>query len=161
MCSLCLLMDMTTIVTACQGFNVKMWDIASSTCTTELQGHIGWVFAVYIFSDGNTVVSGSFEQTVKFWDEASAACTAIMQGHTRVVQCVCISPDKAFVVSGSEDCTLRVWNSTTSVCAAILRSGGEAPVLVLFTVFACPPMTQCSSPAAQGKTYYLFTDIVA
>ena len=116
--------DGTRAVSGSYDKTVRMWDVASGTCTAVLKGHTNWVSSVAFSSNGMRVVSGSRDKTVRMWNVPSATCTAVLQGHTNWVSSVAFSSNGMRVVSCSKDKTVRMWDVASGTCTAVL--GGHA-----------------------------------
>ena len=46
---------------------IKLWDVATGSLKTTLEGHISAVMSVVFSPDGNTLASGSADNTIKLW----------------------------------------------------------------------------------------------
>ncbi|XP_026401642.1 transducin beta-like protein 3 [Papaver somniferum] len=91
---------------------VRMYDLASMSCSYVLTGHSEIVLCLdtCISSSGKTlVVTGSKDNSVRLWENSS--CIGIGTGHMGAVGAVAFSKKKNnFIVSGSSDRTLKVWS---------------------------------------------------
>jgi WD40 repeat protein len=68
--------DGRTAVSGSDDKTVRVWDLATSRCTTVLEGHTDFVMRVAVSADGRTAVSWSHDKTVRVWDLATSRCTA-------------------------------------------------------------------------------------
>jgi WD40 repeat protein len=64
--------DATRVVSASFDRTLRVWDIASGTCTAVLEGHPEWVLGV-VLVDGNGAVSWD-SKTLRRWDLATGTC---------------------------------------------------------------------------------------
>jgi len=66
--------DGTLIASGSSGNTVRLWDPATGTCRSTLEGHSRGVTSVAFSSDGELLASGSGDATVKLWDPATGTC---------------------------------------------------------------------------------------
>jgi WD40 repeat protein/serine/threonine protein kinase len=92
-----------------------------------LEGHLCWVHAVALTSNGRFAISGSGDGTLRAWDLESSRSPRIFAGHAAPVSAVAMSPDGRLVVSASADCTLRVWDLESGQSLRTL-GGHRSPV---------------------------------
>ncbi|KAJ9527086.1 hypothetical protein QJQ45_025204 [Haematococcus lacustris] len=100
---------------------VRVWDMATGSCTHTLEGHTSWIMSVTLSPDGKVLVSGSRDNTIRVWDMATGSCTHTLERHTDCVNSVTLSPDGKVLVSGSDDKTIRVWDMATGSCTHTLE----------------------------------------
>ena len=108
--------DGTRIASGSADNTVRVWDVATWTCSHTLEGHSDYVHSVAFSPDGTRIASGSDDQTVRVWNVETGACEATLMGHTDLVLSVAFSPDGTRIVSGSADQTVRFWDATTGEC---------------------------------------------
>jgi WD40 repeat protein len=103
---------------------IRLWDVATRTCTAVLSGHASAVWSVAFSPDGRTLASGSRDGTVRLWDVASRACTATLTAHYGAVNCVAFCPKvRAFLMlSGligliEVVCSCRTGRVTSTTCS--------------------------------------------
>jgi WD40 repeat protein len=96
--------------------DVKIWDIASETVRTTLQGHTRAATSVAFSPDGQTLISGSADTTVRFWDVARGREYGMLNGHQGApgfeALAVALSPDGNWLATASFDHTVKVWRTT-------------------------------------------------
>jgi WD40 repeat protein len=54
---------------------VKMWDVATGTCTMTLRGHTSNVLSCCLSSTDQFILSTDWYNTLKVWDVATGNCT--------------------------------------------------------------------------------------
>lgn len=65
---------------------VRIWDAATGTLVTKLEGHTRWVTSVSWNSDGRRLVSSSEEPPMRIWDiDAAVVSTARNCARSRLV----------------------------------------------------------------------------
>ena len=144
--------DSKLIVSGSWDNNVKIWDVATGTCTQTLEGHWNWVGSVAFSPNSELVASGSADNTVKIWDAATGLCTQTLEGHRHwirsgvnalwcaatglghsgSVNSVAFSPDSRLVTSGSDDKTIKIWDVVTGACTQTLKGHSNAVRSVTF-----------------------------
>jgi hypothetical protein len=72
---------------------VRLWEAATGTCRSTLEGHSDWVSAVAFSPDGQLVASASGDNTVRLWKAATGRCHSTLEGHSREVTAVSFSTD--------------------------------------------------------------------
>jgi WD40 repeat protein len=92
--------DGRTLVSGGWDNTIRLWDVASRSCTATLTGHANSVRSVAVSPDGRLLASGSDDNDVLLWDLASQACVATLTDHTEHVMSVAFSPDGAAVGCG-------------------------------------------------------------
>ncbi|PQM41217.1 transducin beta-like protein 3 [Prunus yedoensis var. nudiflora] len=92
---------------------VRVYDVASMSCSYVLAGHTGIVLCLdtCVSSCGRTlIVTGSKDNTVRLWESESRCCLGLGIGHMGSIGAIAFSKKrKDFFVSGSSDRTLKVW----------------------------------------------------
>ncbi|CAN6569779.1 unnamed protein product [Malus baccata var. baccata] len=93
---------------------VRVYDIASMSCSYVLAGHTGIVLCLdtCVSSCGKPlIVTGSKDNTVRLWDSESKCCLGLGIGHMGGIGAIAFSKKrKDFFVSGSSDRTIKVWS---------------------------------------------------
>ncbi|KAJ8446087.1 hypothetical protein Cgig2_017589 [Carnegiea gigantea] len=93
---------------------VRVYDLASMSCSYVLAGHTGIVLCLdtCISSSGRTlIVTGSKDNSVRLWEAETRKCIGVGTGHMGAVGAVAFSKkQRNFVVSGSSDHTIKVWS---------------------------------------------------
>jgi WD40 repeat protein len=104
--------------------NLKLWDLKSTNCIVEFQGHSIVVYSGCIDENNQLVLSGGGDRVMKLWDTRTGECLQIFGelnkgfdtvfGHKSTVSSVAFTNDS--VLSGSQDSTLKLWNKDTGEC---------------------------------------------
>lgn len=95
-----------TAISGSRDTTLRVWDLASGTCTNVLMGHQASVRCLEIH--GGLVVSGSYDTTAKIWDIKTGQCLRTLQGHFS--QIYAIAFDGQRIATGSLDTSVRIWN---------------------------------------------------
>ncbi|KAI9867269.1 MAG: hypothetical protein M1813_009547 [Trichoglossum hirsutum] len=90
---------------------VRLWETATGSCRSTLEGHSSSVNAVAFSPDGQLVASASGDSTVRLWETAMGSCRSTLEGHSGHVNAVTFSPDGQLVASASDDNTVRLWET--------------------------------------------------
>ncbi|GIL63108.1 hypothetical protein Vafri_17234 [Volvox africanus] len=95
------------------GYELRVWDIGTGTCTAVLLGHEADVTCLAMSRGGHVIASGSNDMTCRLWDAATGQCTAVLCGHTAPVTGVAFSPPERGqpqrLITSSSDNTMRIW----------------------------------------------------
>jgi WD40 repeat protein len=117
--------DGCTIVLGSQDHGIHVWDTATGTQRSRINGHSDGVTAVAFSRDGQFLVSGSEDGTIMVWNFTAGAQQPdyVLKGHHRMVLSVAFSPDAKLVVStsGSFDGTMRVWSGAVSANESVME----------------------------------------
>jgi hypothetical protein len=108
---------------------VRVWDPATGSTVTVLEGHTSRVWGVGWSPDGTRLASASADETVRVWDPATGSTVTVLEGHTGGVWGVGWSPDGTRLASASADGTVRVWDPATGSTVSVLCL--DEPVLAI------------------------------
>ncbi|KAG5559049.1 hypothetical protein RHGRI_008836 [Rhododendron griersonianum] len=104
----------STFPCAVKAFIVRVYDLASMSCSYVLAGHTDIVLCLdtCVSISGRTlIVTGSKDNSIRLWEAESTRCIGVGLGHMEAVGAVAFSKKRRnFVVSGSSDRTLKVWS---------------------------------------------------
>lgn len=106
---------------------IRLFNVESGACVTELLGHEDAVSAICVSFDGKRVLSGSWDQKVRLWDVESGKTIKTFSGHEQDVVSVCMSMDGRYALSGGYDRTMILWD-VESECILHAFSNLSAPV---------------------------------
>ena len=131
----------------------SLWDVATATLKTTLQGHTGSVTSVVFSPDGTTLASGSRDDTIKLWDVATGTLKATLEGHEAGVNSVAFSPDGTTLASGSWDGTIKIWDVATGKATLEIYSKrySESDEFSIYSVAFSP---DGNTIASTGRRYF-------
>jgi WD40 repeat protein len=130
---------------------VRLWETATGSCRSTLEGHSNSVRAVAFSPDGQLVASASDDRTVRLWETATGSCRSTLEGHSEWVSEVAFSPDGQLVASASRDRTVRLWETATGSCRSTLEGHSGHVSAVAFS-----PDGQLIASASDDRTVRLW-----
>ena len=105
---------------------VKLWDVATRTTITTLEGGSSIAFS----PDGKILATSGWD--IPLWDVATRTSIATLE-HGELVMSVSFSPDGTTLASGSRDGTVKLWDIATKTNIATLEGHGEPVRSVSFS----------------------------
>lgn len=110
--------DSTTLASASDDKNVKLWDLNTKKVLASLSGHSQAVKSVAFSPDGQILATASDDKTIKLWQVETLEEICTLLGHSHAVKSVALSPDGQILASGSWDKTIKLWdvNTGTEIC---------------------------------------------
>jgi len=116
------------------GRRVRLWDVASQTCTAALTGPDGAASSVAFAPDSAMLASGNSGQPVHLWRLTSRFRRGpiTLAGDTDVVS-VAFSPDGTLLATGNCHKTVRLWDVAARACIAALSGHGGWVLSVAFS----------------------------
>jgi hypothetical protein len=107
------------------GHRVRLWDVASQTCTAGLTGPEGAASCVAFSPDGAMLASGNSGQPVHLWrlGRRFRKGPVTLADDTDVMS-VAFSHDGALLATGNCHKTVRLWDVTARACIATLSGHG-------------------------------------
>jgi WD40 repeat protein len=58
-------------------YTLRLWDVETSECLKDLQGHVRQVNSLVISADGRQAVSAGYDNTLRFWDVKTGLCRGV------------------------------------------------------------------------------------
>jgi WD40 repeat protein len=115
--------DGCSVVFGSQDHGIHVWDTATGTQRSTINGHSSVVTALAFSHDGQFLVSSSYNNTILVWNFTAGAQQPdyVLKGHTDSVNSVAFSLDAKLVVSSSADDTMRVWSGAVSVDESVME----------------------------------------
>jgi Protein kinase domain/WD domain, G-beta repeat len=103
------------------GHRVRLWDVASLTCTAALTGPEAAASCVTFSPDGSLLASGNSGEPVQLWrlGRRFRRGPFTLAGETDAMS-VAFSPDGALLATGNCHKTVRLWDVATRTCIATL-----------------------------------------
>jgi WD40 repeat protein len=114
---------------------IHVWDTATGTQRTTINGHSDDVMALTFSRDGQFLVSGSEDGTILVWNFTAGAQQPdyILNGHSGWVNSVAFSPDAKLVVSTSENGTIQVWSGAPSADQSVMEGHADLVRTIAFS----------------------------
>uniref|UniRef100_A0A7S3C5P7 WD40 repeat-containing protein SMU1 n=2 Tax=Haptolina ericina TaxID=156174 RepID=A0A7S3C5P7_9EUKA len=121
---------------------LRLWDVATGTCTGYFEGHTGRVWDVSASASGTRIASACADGAVRIWslDENNGRATtlrytvptATLAEHRGDVYSVCIHPSEHAVVTAGYDRTVRLFDVNKAVLLRTLQGHELAVRQVVF-----------------------------
>ena len=96
---------------------VRLWDLDSYKCTTELKGHSHYIYCMCLSPDGTLLYTGGHDRNIIVWSLLTfQKVIALRSGYGSdegSVLAVAISPDGQTLFSSSKN-VIKVWNLATN-----------------------------------------------
>jgi WD40 repeat protein len=115
---------------------IHVWDTATGTQRSTMNGHSDRVTALAFSRDGQFLVSGADDTTILVWNFTAGTEQPdyVLKGHTWGVNSVAFSTDAKLVVSTSPvDGTMRVWSGAISVNESVIEGHTRAVSTISFS----------------------------
>jgi len=119
--------DGTRVTSGSSDRSLRVWDVQSGECLSEMRGHGGGLEACAFSPDGSRLITASEDRTLRFWDSGSGECIVELRGHKDSILDCAFSPDGRRVASASKDNTVRIWDIFAGTVTLELL-GHKAPV---------------------------------
>jgi WD40 repeat protein len=155
--SLAFTKDNEALVIGSKDNAAQWWDVASGAVRAGIRGHLGWVRALAVSTDGK-LATGSYDTTVKLWDVARGPEPDVLHGHTGSVHAVAFSADDKQLVTGGADGTVRLWDVATGEARHSSKKGTGHTGAVLAVVLASDGKLVASAGADQSIVLWKLGD---
>ena len=99
---------------------LRVWDVASAQCITELSVRIEVRSVAWWFND-RYVVAGLGTGAIEVWDVERGQRVRELKGHTDAVYTLDVSADQKLLLSASGDNMARLWKLDTGECVRTLQ----------------------------------------
>jgi WD40 repeat protein len=116
---------------------IKVWDpnkLAQGHPDAIFEGHLKYVIAATISSDGKLLASGGGDKAINLWSIQKRALAGRLIGHTSDIEALAFTPDNRFLISASEDKSIRIWSveDGKELVRMFFNSNGETYAGVTF-----------------------------
>jgi WD40 repeat protein len=101
---------------------VRLWETATGTCRSTLEGHSDYVRAVAFTPDGQLVASASWDNTVRLWETTTGTCRSTLDSPYPYIHYLDFSPDGQRLCTDRGDIPLPRTPVVRSVLRPQLRS---------------------------------------
>ena len=88
-----------------------IWDVATRTRVSVLEGHEERVSSIEFSPDGKSAVTASWDKTARLWNVADGSTRAVLRGHAGRVTAARFSPNGAWLATASYDRTASLWRA--------------------------------------------------
>jgi WD40 repeat protein len=87
-----------------------LWDLDQHRLVTQLDGHVGRVFAARFVGAGNEILTAGADGTARLWNAATGSPVRSFHGDSHFLADATLAPDGSMVVAGGSDGSLRFWD---------------------------------------------------
>ena len=101
--------DGTQLVSAGQGGDVLLWDLATKAVAQKLTGHKNPVECVRFIADGHRIATGSWDDTIRIWDVKTGTELASLKGHDGI-GVFDVSPNGEQIASAGWSGNIVIWD---------------------------------------------------
>jgi WD40 repeat protein/serine/threonine protein kinase len=101
-----------TISTRSQQAPPALWDLDQYRLITQLDGHVGRVFAARFVSAGHEILTAGSDGTARLWSAATGGPRQTFHGDSHFLADATLAPDGSVVVAGGSDGLLRFWDAS-------------------------------------------------
>ncbi|OAF64404.1 hypothetical protein A3Q56_07884 [Intoshia linei] len=97
------------LVSGSRDKTIRIWDIGTSQCLFQLNGHDDWVRQMCFQTGGGYLLSCSDDKNIKIWDLRNRRCVKTLEAHEHFVSTIAIHSQLPYVITGSVDKSIKVW----------------------------------------------------
>lgn len=123
----------TVVVSVGDDAFTKLWDVATGTCLSSLEGHSDYIRSLATISgdEQNVFATGSYDHTARIWDRRLApqtACVRILQ-HSKPVEALCWTGNTCLAAAAGN--VVTIWNAFQHSSGVVQTPDGEDASVVI------------------------------
>ena len=120
-----------TLYCGCESGTIRLWDLRSLECVSELKGHTRPVLCLVLHED--FLYSGGDEGTIKIWDLKSNKCVATLKVDNFRWSCFLVRDNMLYNCESGGG--MRVWDVSNPSKPACVAISGELPRVIVCMLF--------------------------
>lgn len=124
-----------TALATCSGDGVvKLWDLATVSCSATLAEHVQAVWGVSWHAGGDVLATACMDHTSKLFDVHTGRVKQSLRGHVDSVNAVVWQPFSLTLATASGDKTISLWDARSGLCVQTFYGHTNAVNDVLFNL---------------------------
>jgi U3 small nucleolar RNA-associated protein 12 len=110
------------VVAGYEDGKIRLWDLASSSCSLTLNGHRTAVTCLQYNANGSLLCSGSADTNVVLWDSVGETGLFRLHGHKgKITDCQFFTTSRGnYLATSSTDTFVKIWDLDTQHCLQTL-----------------------------------------
>lgn len=121
-----------TLVSGSQDGDVRIWNLASSKCTSLMKGHTKAITCLALATNNTQIISGSDDFTARVWNMSDFTCICTVK-YIDSIKCIVSIDSLSFFIAGSHSFVnqLKSWDTKTGICLKIFEGHTHAVMCML------------------------------